>query len=72
MGARTQSTERSERRLGPLGWFALLGLLSMGGLYALDVATQGNGVAPTTSLPIGIVAGIGALLLWFGNDPTRP
>lgn len=69
MGTRRQS-KQPDKRLGILGWFSLLGFVSMVGLYYADVITEGNGLSPTTSLPIGIIAGIGALLFWLGNDPT--
>ncbi len=70
MGTRTQPADRPTHTIGPLGLFALAGLVSMSGLYYLDVVAEGNVISPTTSLPIGIVAGIGALLFWFGNDPS--
>lgn len=61
---------QSEQQLGALGWFSMIGFVSMLGLYYADVITGGNGIAPTITLPIGIVAGIGVLLFWMGNDPT--
>lgn len=61
---------RPHRSLGLLGWFSLIGLVSMFVFYYINLIIGGNGLASSTILSIGIVAGIGALLFWFGNDPT--
>lgn len=63
--------ERDERRIGMLGWISVAGFLIMGALYLLAVSTGASALTtPGGDLAIAIVAGIGALLFWFGNDPT--
>jgi hypothetical protein len=39
-------------------------------LYFLDLVAEADVISPRVSLTIGVVAGIGALLFWVGNDPT--
>lgn len=57
--------------LGAAGWFSVAGFVIMGLLYLLDVADIANSIlSPTWTLIIAVVAGIGALLFWVGNDPT--
>ncbi len=70
MGSNTRSADRPQPKIGPLGWFAMAGFLSMSALYFLDLITEGDVISPIISLPIGIVAGIGVLLFWLGTDPT--
>ena len=57
--------------IGSLGWFSIAGFLIMGLLYLLDVMEVADSILPPgTTLLVAIVAGVGALLLYFGNDPT--
>lgn len=70
MGTKTRAVDGHGNRIGPLGWFAMAGFLSMGALYFVDMLAEGGIVSPIVSLPIGIVAGVGVLLFWLGNDPT--
>lgn len=60
-------------RMGWLGWFSLAGFVILGALYIIDVAEISSWpVSPTWTLIIAIIAGIGAALLYFGDDPTAP
>lgn len=57
--------------IGSFGWFSVAGFLIMGLLYLLDVMGIADSIlSPGLTLLVAIVAGIGALLLYFGNDPT--
>lgn len=61
----------TENHIGWFGWFSLLGFIVLGALAigesmaALDWPLS---LGLTTAL--AILAGIGAIALWFGNDPT--
>lgn len=70
MGTKAQSIDHHQHEIGPLGWFAMVGFLSMGALYVADMMTASSVVSPVVSLSIGVVAGIGVLLFWYGHDPT--
>ncbi len=69
MGTNTPPVDRPQHEIGPLGWFAMAGFISMGALYFLDVVTEGGAISPMISLPIGIVAGVGVLLVWSWGEP---
>lgn len=57
--------------IGSFGWFSVAGFVIMGLLYLLDVMDIADSILPPgTTLVVAIVAGVGALLLYFGNDPT--
>lgn len=63
--------DRNDNEIGALGWFSIAGFVIMGALYVLSVTTDAAALTtPMGDLAIAIVAGIGALLFWFGNDPT--
>ncbi|QLG64325.1 hypothetical protein [Halorarum salinum] len=73
--AQSQTAERGtagrSSGFGTLGWFSLLGFLIMGLLYVLDVAEIADSILPPmATLLVAVVAGIGALLFYVGNDPT--
>jgi len=57
--------------MGWLGWFSLAGFVILGLLWIIDVSAIGSW--PVSALWTGIialVAGVGALLFWYGTDPT--
>jgi hypothetical protein len=57
--------------MGWLGWFSLAGFVILGLLYILDIFATGLwAFSATWTLIVAIVAGIGAALLYYGNDPT--
>ena len=59
--------------MGWLGWFSLAGFVILGALYIIDlVAVELWPFSATWTLIIALIAGIGAALLYFGNDPTAP
>jgi hypothetical protein len=61
----------SSPELGILGWISLIGFVVMGTVSALAAATDASTLlSPSMDLTIAGIAGIGALLLWLGNDPT--
>lgn len=63
--------EQNENNIGALGWISIAGFVIMGALYILAITTDAAAlISPGGDLAIAIIAGIGALLLWFGNDPT--
>lgn len=56
---------------GPFGWFSAAGFVILALLYIVDVYS----IAPwpfsaTWTGLIALLAGLGAGLLWYGNDPT--
>ena len=56
---------------GWFGWFSAAGFVIMSALYLVDMfATELWQLSPTWTLTIALLAGIGALALYFGNDPT--
>lgn len=58
-------------RMGTAGWVSLAGFVIMGLLYLLDVMEIADSIlSPTWTLIVALVAGIGAALFYFGNDPT--
>lgn len=70
-------TERRNNRdtgrngIGPAGWFSAAGFVIMGLLYILDMLDIATSIlSPTLTLIVAVVAGIGAVLFYVGNDPT--
>lgn len=56
---------------GWFGWFSLAGFVILGALWLIDAT--GAEVWPFSqlwTLIIALVAGIGAVALYYGNDPT--
>ncbi|ESP89111.1 hypothetical protein [Candidatus Halobonum tyrrellensis] len=68
----TTTTETVDRNgMGAAGWFSAAGFVIMGLLYLLDVTEISTSVlSPIWTLVIALVAGIGAVLLYYGDDPT--
>jgi len=61
----------SRDSFGWFGWFSAAGFVILGLLYLLDVYVADVWeFSAWWTLAIAIVAGIGALALYFGNDPT--
>ena len=61
----------TDNSIGPFGWFSAAGFVILSLLYIVDV--QGIAEWPVSVTITGataILAGIGATLLWAGNDPT--
>jgi len=57
--------------MGWFGWFSVAGAVILGALYVLDLAnTAAWPVSRSLTLTLALLAGIGALALYFGNDPT--
>jgi hypothetical protein len=62
---------QKNRGLGALGWISVAGFVIMGALYVLSVTTDASAlISPAADLAIASLAGIGAVLFWYGNDPT--
>ncbi|WP_336000090.1 hypothetical protein [Halorientalis halophila] len=61
----------ANNELGPLGWFSAAGFVILSLLYVVDM--QGIAQWPV-SLPVtgalALLAAAGAILFWYGNDPT--
>lgn len=56
---------------GWFGWFSAAGFLIMGALYLLDMVEPALWqVSRSLTLGVALLAGLGALALYFGNDPT--
>ncbi len=56
---------------GWFGWFSLAGFIILGALWLIDATTaEVWPYSQTWTLAIAILAGIGAVALYFGNDPT--
>ncbi|MDG5777366.1 hypothetical protein VB773_02960 [Haloarculaceae archaeon H-GB2-1] len=56
---------------GWFGWISALGFVVLGALWLLEsMYTLAWPVSATWTLSIAVVAGLGALALYFGNDPT--
>ena len=61
----------TDHSFGWLGWLSAAGFVILGGLYVLDVFA-GNlwPFSAMWTLIIALIAGFGAIALYFGNDPT--
>lgn len=56
---------------GWFGWFSAVGFVIMGALYLIDMVDTDLWQFPASwTLAIALLAGLGALALYFGNDPT--
>jgi hypothetical protein len=56
---------------GWFGWFSAAGFVILGALYLLDLAFEDVwAFSALGTLVVALVAGVGALALYFGNDPT--
>lgn len=61
----------SEHSFGWFGWFSAAGFLILGLLYLLDLFVADIWeFSAWWTLVVAIIAGIGALALYFGNDST--
>ena len=65
----TETVDRNE--MGAAGWFSAAGFVIMGLLYVLDATEIATSfLPPIWTLVIALVAGIGAVLFYYGDDPT--
>jgi thiol:disulfide interchange protein len=56
---------------GWFGWVSAAGFIILGALYLIDeFVAEVWAVSQELTLAVAIVAGIGALLLYYGEDPT--
>lgn len=56
---------------GWFGWFSLAGFVILGALYLIDVfVAEVWPVSAPLTLAVALLAGVGALALYYGNDPT--
>lgn len=61
----------NENHIGWVGWFSVLGFLILGLLAVGEsMAALDWPLTVGTTATLAILAGIGAIALWFGNDPT--
>lgn len=61
----------TQNTFGWFGWLSAAGFVILGALYLIDLtATQLWPFSAFWTGVIALVAGIGALLLYIGNDPT--
>ena len=61
----------TEDHIGWFGWFSLLGFLILGLLAVGEwVAVLDWPLSTGLTAALAILAGIGAVALWIGNDPT--
>jgi len=61
----------ADNNIGPFGWFSAIGFLVLSLLYIVEM--QGIAAWPVSQTVTGalaLLAGIGTVLLWVGNDPT--
>jgi len=57
--------------MGWFGWFSAAGFVVLGALYLLDLYNDALwAYSPTWTLILALLAGIGAVVLYFGHDPT--
>lgn len=64
--------EYDDNGFGWFGWLSAAGFVILGLLYVLDATgTAEWPLSPELTGALAILAGIGALLLYYGNDPTR-
>lgn len=56
---------------GWFGWFSAVGFAILAALYLVDmVAPDMWPFSAYATLTVALIAGIGAIALYFGNDPT--
>ena len=61
----------SRHSFGWFGWFSAAGFVILGALYLLDLfVAEVWPFSSTWTLIVALIAGIGALALYFGHDPT--
>ena len=61
----------AEHSFGWFGWVSAAGFVILGLLYLIDIfATDVWEFSAFWTLIVALLAGIGALALYFGNDPT--
>lgn len=61
----------AQHTFGWFGWFSAAGFVALGALYLVDlVATDLWRFSPFWTLVVALIAGVGALALYFGDDPT--
>lgn len=66
-----QTDTASDHDFGWFGWFSVAGFVVLGLLYLLDLfATQWWAFSAFWTGIVALIAGIGALALYFGDDPT--
>ncbi|NHN41157.1 hypothetical protein G9C85_05840 [Halorubellus sp. JP-L1] len=64
-------TDMARHDFGWFGWFSAAGFFILGTLYLLDLAfVEVWPYSATWTLVVALLAGIGALALYYGNDPT--
>jgi hypothetical protein len=62
----------ARKGLGPFGWFSFAGAVVMSVLYVLDATGTAKSIlSRSNTLLVAMIAGLGTVLLWFGNDPTQ-
>jgi hypothetical protein len=58
-------------RMGWFGWFSAAGFVILGLLHLIDLFTVGLWeISAFWTLVVALIAGVGALALYFGRDPT--
>ena len=61
----------AEHTMGWFGWFSAAGFVILAALYIIDMlATDLWPYSPLWTGIIALIAGIGAIALYYGNDPT--
>lgn len=56
---------------GWFGWFSAAGFVILGALYLIDVfVAEVWPYSALWTLIVALLAGVGAVALYFGNDPT--
>ncbi len=65
------SDAMADHSFGPLGWVSAAGFVILSLLYVVDawgIAQWPMSLAVTGA--VALLAAAGAILLWYGNDPT--